>query len=198
MKATYTDSIVQWLKSKWNEFKAPAISAWIAGALAYMFVITNKIVNWDDLQFLFGKGYTLTSGRWGLDIIQHILPNFSMPWLWGVFSIFLLSIAVCVIINIFEIKRKVLQCILAANVLVFPSQIGTMLYMFTCSSYAVAFLMAVLSVRMFVGGGTLASYPGYCDANSFVQHLSGVCGDCCQSFCFVVDSKGSCWRGIFC
>lgn len=155
MRKCTTDmtGLKQCFQTYWGEFKAPVVSAWIAGALAYMFVLTNKIVNWDDMQFLFGKGYTLTSGRWGLDLIEYLLPSYSMPWLWGVFSIFVLSIAVCVMIRIFEIKSKVFQCLLAVNVLAFPSQIGTMLYMFTSSSYAVAFLLATISVRLYIGGG---------------------------------------------
>lgn len=150
---TEQKSIEQRLYLYWKQFKAPVISAWIAGALAYMFVLTNKIPNWDDMQFLFGKGYTLTSGRWGLDIIKYLLPNYSMPWLWGIISIFILSFAVCIMIHIFGIKSKLLQCLLSINVLVFPSQIGTMLYMFTSSSYAIAFLLAVLSVSLFIKGG---------------------------------------------
>lgn len=167
----------QWFQVCWEEFKTPAISAWIAGALAYMFVITNKVTNWDDTTFLFGKGGTLTSGRWGLDLIEYLLPSYSMPWLWGVFSIFVLSVAVCVMIRIFEIKSKVFQCLLAANVLVFPSQIGTMLYMFTSSSYAVAFLLATISVQLYIGGGTQKAAVGDRGIDMLMQYLSSIRGD---------------------
>ena len=147
----YTDQslvelLVGRLSEKWEQYKIVIISSLIAAGLAYIFVFTNKIPNWDDMQFLFGKGYTLTSGRWGLDLLEHILPSYSMPWLWGCVSAGLIAVATCFIVNIFQIKNKIIQGILAALVMVFPSEIGTMLYMFTSSSYAIAFLLAIVAV----------------------------------------------------
>lgn len=129
-----------------KNYKIPIISAGLTAIIAYMFMFTNKIINWDDLQFLFGKGYTVTSGRWGLELLKYILPNYSMPWFYGVMSCVLLIISTCIIIDIFKIENKVMQGILAAVIIAFPSQIGTFFYMFTSTSYAIAFLLAVLTV----------------------------------------------------
>ena len=84
--------------------------------------------------------------------MEHILPNYSMPWFHGLLSVVLITVGICVIIELFQIRGKAFQCLLAAVVISFPSEIGTMLYMFTSSSYAVAFLMAVLSVYLFEHG----------------------------------------------
>ena len=148
-RQSMTEQLVGRLREKWEQYKVVIISSLISAILAYVFICTNKIPNWDDMQFLFGKGYTLTSGRWGLDLLEHILPSYSMPWLWGCVSVGLITVATCFVVNIFQIKNKIFQGMLAALVMVFPSEIGTMLYMFTSSSYAIAFLLAIVAVFLF-------------------------------------------------
>lgn len=136
-------------------YKVPIVSACFTTLITYMFVFTNKIINWDDLQFLFGKGYTITSGRWALELLEYVLPNYSMPWFWGIISSALLIFSICIIIDIFKIDNKILQGILAAIIIAFPSEIGTMFYMFTSTSYAIAFLLAVLAVRLYLKSGVV-------------------------------------------
>ncbi len=136
-----------------QKYRAAIFVSLCTALLTYMFVLTNKIVNWDDAQFLFGKGYTLTSGRWGLDLLSWIFPDYSMPWLWGSVSILILTFSICLILEIFQVRSKLLQCLLAGLIIAFPSQIGTMFYMFTTTSYAVAFALAVSAVYIIRGGG---------------------------------------------
>ena len=42
------------------------LPAMLFSAAAYMFVFTNKLLNLDEIAGLFGKGETLSSGRWAL------------------------------------------------------------------------------------------------------------------------------------
>ena len=148
---SFTERAAEQILIKITEYKAPILTSWIVSFLAYTFMFTNKIPNWDDMQFLFGKGYTLTSGRWGLDLMSFVLPDYSIPWFNGILTIFLLTISVCFLLRLFRINTPILQCATAGIILVFPSEIGTLFYMFTSPSYAVAFLSAVLSVYFFLG-----------------------------------------------
>ncbi len=136
----------RWLTEKIKEDRVPILSAVIVGLLAYMFTLTNKLVNHDEVYNLFLKGATLTSGRWGLGALDSIFPNYSMPWIYGVLSIGLMTAAVCVLIHVFRIRSKLLQALLAGCILAFPSLTATMAYMFTVSSYALSFLLAVTAV----------------------------------------------------
>ena len=128
------------------QYRIPLICAFLFGFLAHGFAFTNKLVNHDEVQCLFSKGATVSSGRWGLGILDTIFPNVSMPWIYGIITISLLAIAVCLLISVLEIRSKLLQGLTAGFVLSFPSLTGTFGYMFTASSYSVAFLLAVLSV----------------------------------------------------
>lgn len=128
-------------------------SALVYGLAAHMFAFTNKLVNADEVESLFGKGATVTSGRWGLEAVKLLFPDLSMPWLYGAVSLILLAVSACLIIRLFEIKSPLMQVLLAGMITAFPSQTGVFCFMFTSSAYALAFLFSVLSVWLFVRGG---------------------------------------------
>ena len=135
--------------------RLPFFSALGFGLAACGFCMLNKIPVGDDLNplGLFGKGATTESGRYGLELLRHAMPDASMPWIYGLLSILLLSAAVCVTVRIFEIKSPVLQILLAGVFVCFPAQAGTMLYMFTAAPYALALLLSVTGVWYFITGG---------------------------------------------
>lgn len=135
-----------WCAAKLKEYRVPAIAGMLFGFLAYMFAFTNKLVNHDEVYSLFDKGATFSSGRWGLAILERIFPAYSMPWIYGILTIALITLSVCIMVSIFSIRSKLLQVLLAGSVMVFPSLIGTFTYMFTSSSYAAAFLLAAMAV----------------------------------------------------
>ncbi len=142
--------LLQWcggfLCAHWEENKLPFLSSILFGLLAYTFAFTNKLLNHDEAFSLFMKGATVDSGRWGLGFLDCVFPNISMPWIYGVITIVLIAVSICLILNMFAIRSKLLQVLLSGCIMVFPSLIGTFTYMFTSSSYAVSFLCAVLAV----------------------------------------------------
>ena len=135
-----------WLYYRIRENAVPLTASLISGFLAYTFFFTNKLLNHDEAYSLFYKGATVESGRWGLGGIDLIFPNISMPWIYGVLTILLIAVAACFIVRLFDIRSKLFQALLAGCVLVFPSLTGTLTYMFTASSFAVSFLLAVVAV----------------------------------------------------
>jgi len=130
--------------------KSSILSGLFFGILAHGFMFTNKLVNADEITSLFYKGATIDSGRWGLELISYVLPNVSVPWLWGILSLVLITFASCVMLDIFEIKHPFFRFLLPAIVVTFPALTGTFCFMFTSSAYAVAFLLAVLAVFVYV------------------------------------------------
>lgn len=131
-----------------------------AGLLAYMYVFTNKLLNLDEIAGLFTKGSTISSGRWALWLSSLVFPDASMPWINGILSLLMLSLAACLIISLFEIRSVAVQMLLSALFVVFPSQIVTFSYMFTAPPYALALLLAVASVYLTFRGGKLAVAVG--------------------------------------
>ena len=131
------------------ENRLPFFSSFAFGLLAYGFCMMNKIPVGDDLEGMFGKGVTTQSGRYGLELLRLVMPDVSMPWIYGLMSILLLSAAVCLTVRIFAIKSPLLQFLLAGVFVSFPAEAGTMLYMFTAAPYALALLLTVTGVWVF-------------------------------------------------
>ena len=126
--------------------KTALVSAALFSLAAYMFVFTNKLLNLDEVAGLFGKGETLSSGRWALWLTSFIFPDYSMPWINGLMCVLMLSVSAALIVSLLEIRTPVFQALFAGLFVTFPSQIITFSYMFTCAPYALAVFMAVLSV----------------------------------------------------
>lgn len=133
--------------------RLPFLAALVFGLAAHMFAFANKLVNADEIESLFGKGATVTSGRWGLEAVKLIFPDYSMPWLYGLVSLILLAVSVCLIVRLFEIKSPLMRVLLAGMIVAFPSQTGTFCFMFTSAPYALAFLFAVLAAYLGCRGG---------------------------------------------
>ena len=138
-----------------KENRLPFISALVFGFAAHAFMLTNKIPFDDDLPFIFDKGASYVSGRYGLDLLRLVMPDQSMPWIYGIISLVLLSVAACFAVRLFEIKSPVLQLLLPAAFITFPSETGTMSYMFTSAPYALALLLTVAAVYRFESGAKL-------------------------------------------
>lgn len=150
-----TDFIFRWLLGNFQKFRWSILGTLAGGLLAYAFAFTNKLPNFDDVAWLFGKGFTLESGRWGLIPLSVIFPDYSMPWLCGITALLILAVGICVIVELFCVRRPMLQMLLSAAIVCFPSWISTYTYMFTACAYAVAFSLVVLSV-WFLERGTWA------------------------------------------
>ncbi len=131
-----------------RQYRTAFLTSLISGFLAYGFAFTNKLINHDEAHSLFMKGGTVTSGRWGLGALDAIFPNYSMPWIYGLITVFLVAAAVCVMVDLFSLRNRLVQGLLGGCVMVFPSLIGLFGYMFTSSSFGLAFFLAVLSVRL--------------------------------------------------
>ena len=149
------DSLWLWVNTFLAENKVPFLAAFITGLVAHGYAFTNKLVNHDEVESLFGKGATITSGRWGLELVKVLFPDWSMPWIYGLVSLVLISLAVCLAVRLLAIRSKPLQAILAMLVLSFPSLTGNFSFMFTSSAYALSFFLAILSVWLFLKGGRL-------------------------------------------
>lgn len=140
------DSLPRWAVSFCRENKIPLLSSLVWGLLAYLFAFTNKLVNHDEVGQLFGKGATVSSGRWGLGALDSIFPNYSMPWIYGILTLLLIGLGICLIVKLFHVENKLLQVLLSGCITVFPSVIGLFGFMFTSSSYALSFFLCILSL----------------------------------------------------
>lgn len=132
-----------------GELRLPAIAAILSGLAAYMFCFVNKLEIMDDIGGMFGQGASLSSGRWGLDLAKYFMPTFSVPWLNGIISLLLITAAICIVIRMFSVRNTLLQILIPALLMTFPTQTCTFGYMFTAPQYALGLLLAVGAAGLF-------------------------------------------------
>ena len=131
---------------KCSQYRYTILSALLTGLLCYLFFFTNKLLNHDELQALFGASDSLSFGRWGIRFVSGLLGRCSMPWFLGVITLTAMTGACCLIVRIFSIRTRLLQMLVPAMIISFPALTGNFSYMFLSGCYGIAFLLSVLSV----------------------------------------------------
>lgn len=136
-----------------RDMRAPFLAALSVGLLTHGYAFANKLLNHDEIESLFGKGATVTSGRWGLEPVKLLFPDWSMPWIYGLVSLVLIAAAACLMLDALQIRDKALRLVLPALIVSFPSLTGNFCFMFTAAPYAWSFFLTALAVRLFQEGG---------------------------------------------
>ena len=136
----------------WRENRLPFLSSILAGFAAHGYAFGNKLLNHDEIESLFGKGATVTSGRWGLELVKVLFPDWSMPWVYGLISLALIALAACLMLKMLDLRAPALRILLPALIVSFPSLTGNFCFMFTSSAYAWSFFLVCLAVYLFRDG----------------------------------------------
>ena len=139
--------------SLWEKNRAPFLAGLAVGFCAHGYAFANKLLNHDEIESLFGKGATVTSGRWGLELVKLFFPDWSMPWIYGIISLVLIAAAACLMLETLGVRSRVLRILLPAVIVSFPSLTGNFCFMFTAAPYAWSFFLTALAVYLICRGG---------------------------------------------
>lgn len=131
-----------------DEWKIGFIATWIVGMLAHAYRFFNFLPTWDSMYNFKGTGETFYSGRCFLGFFSGLSTEYDMPWVNGALSLFYISIAVVLLIDMLEIKSRMACILLAGLVVSFPTVTSTFAYMFTADGYMMAFLLSVLGIYL--------------------------------------------------
>ena len=120
------------------------------GILAHFYVLANILQNHDSIAMApKGYGTGITSGRWFLTVlgqwIEKLGGNYNLPYFNGIIAIVLLTVAACLIADIFQLPNKY-GFLFGAVFISFPTVTGTLFFTYTTIYYALAILMAIMAV----------------------------------------------------
>ena len=132
---------------------AAFISSFVAGMITHLYMITNKIPNWDDISCYNFPGQTDGVGRWFLTYINRLSTVFSNPAIHGIFAILFFSVAVAIIVASLKIRTVTGAVLIGTIMITFPSVTSMMMFMFTVNCYAFAAAMAALSAFIVIRYG---------------------------------------------
>ncbi|SFN78155.1 Glucosyl transferase GtrII [Pseudobutyrivibrio sp. UC1225] len=127
-------------------------SAIIFGLLAHGFVLTNRLSVHDNSHCLFDLGASYEVNRWGLGILYKLMvlstKTFSLPLFNGFMSIVFIGIAAMLLMDIFEVKSKLVAVIIGGLMVVFPMVTSVFSFMFTSWPYFLGLIFAFQAARV--------------------------------------------------
>jgi hypothetical protein len=140
--------IINYLKHVKKEWKWAFISTCIMGFLIHIYKFTNTLPNHDSLYNYYSDQNAIASGRWFLSIVCGITSYFDLPWIIGIFSVFLLALTTVIIVDLYKVENPFVIGLISGIIVSFPSITETFFFEFTADGYYVAMLLATLAVRL--------------------------------------------------
>lgn len=114
--------------------------------LTHLYILTNKLINHDDVDGLLSDcSFGLSSGRWLLKPLTELGGNFSSNWMDGLFASLFLALGVTLLIYVFGIRRYLPAFLVGGCMVAFPTVAATYTYMFCSSQYLFAMAMSALA-----------------------------------------------------
>lgn len=131
-----------------DHWKFAFISSFVMGLLVHFSMLSHNLLNHDGAGAFYWPHSFVDHGRWLLKSVCSISTYFTMPWVTGILSIFYLSIAVTIIVEIFSIKNKISILLIAGFLMTFPALASVFSYLYVADGYMLGVLCACLAVLL--------------------------------------------------
>lgn len=122
------------------------ITGLIVGWITHFYMLTHKLVNWDDANNMSAYGSGDYLGRWFLKYIHPIGGVHSIPAVHGFLFILLIALSACLILEIVGIKSVTGAVLVPVVLVTFPSVASTMTFMFMAHTSGIGIFMVCLAV----------------------------------------------------
>ena len=125
--------------------KASFISCFVVGVVTHLYILTNKITNWDDINCFYYSGQADEAGRWFLPHAFEASSKYNNPMTHGMLAVFLFAVAAALICEALKIKTVTGAVLIGAVMITFPSMASMMTFTFTVHCYGVSIVLASLA-----------------------------------------------------
>lgn len=136
----------------WFDFKKKLafIVSFVIGFITHISMITDYIMSqdglWNSIQYFRPGDWEITLGRWGINLTQRLNNFIAIPNLSTISCILIMSVVAVLIVDLFELKNKTSIIITSSILVVAPSFLVTVLYIYTSLSYCMCMLFSVLAI----------------------------------------------------
>ena len=140
------------MKNFYEKHKWDFLIAVISIFLVHFTKMTHYLPNWDNMYAVSMHPEGMTAlGRWLSGVATAIFTSsYDLQWVSGIVSTLFLASTMCLLIDLFDIKNKILSVIATVVLVTFPSITGAFMYIQWTASYMCALFMAVLAVYLVV------------------------------------------------
>lgn len=119
-----------------------------AGWITHFYMLTHKLVNWDDANNMSAYGSGDYLGRWFLKYIHPLGGIHSIPAVHGILFILLIAVSACLILEITGIQSTTGAVLVPVVLMTFPSMASTMTFMFMAHTSGMGIFMVSLAVYL--------------------------------------------------
>ncbi len=127
--------------------KAAAISAFVCGLVAHMYMFTNKLPNHDDMRYSFSYSNLVddvmnSNSRWGQPFLSRISGIWSTPWLIGVLSLLFIALSAVLVVKLLKVKSATCAALIGCVMVTFPVTTAIFGYMMTADTYFLSLFLS--------------------------------------------------------
>jgi len=142
--------MVQKLFEKWFKDKiCLTVITFFLGMLVYYQFYTGILSNPDGVQHwdnIDSGSWVLAYGRWARQCVDYIKPVIHISPITSFFVIFFFSLAGVLLADLFKLTNKFYSVLISCCIVCFPMVAEIITYHFCSYAYALAFLLAILSI----------------------------------------------------
>ena len=122
------------------------------GIMAHGFAFFNRLSVHDNSHCLFDLGATYEVNRWGLGILYRLMvfttKTYSLPFFNGFMSVVFIGISAMILMDIFEVKSKLIAVIIGGLMVVYPMVTSVFSFMFTSWPYFMGLVFGFQAARV--------------------------------------------------
>ena len=122
------------------------IVALVVGLITHITMITETIMSqdglWNSMEYFRPGDWELTIGRWGIAIVERIVQFIAIPTINTVLCIIMVAITAVLIIDLLDFKSKVSSIFTALALVLTPTLVVTLLYIYTAFAYCFNLLIS--------------------------------------------------------
>ena len=124
--------------------------ALIFGLITHITMITETIMSqdglWNSMDYHRAGDWETTLGRWGIEILGRATQFIAIPSINTVFCIVIMAITAVFIVDILDLKSKVSIIFTSLAIVLTPTLVATLLYIYTAFAYCANFLISTLVI----------------------------------------------------
>lgn len=124
--------------------------ALIVGLIAHITMITETIMSqdglWNSIEYFRPGVWETSLGRWGIEILERVTQFIAIPSINTVLCIVMMAITSVFIVDILDLKSKVSVIFTSLALVLTPTLVATLLYIYTAFAYCANFLISTLVI----------------------------------------------------
>lgn len=126
------------------------IVALVVGLITHITMITETIMSqdglWNSMEYFRPGEWEISIGRWGIVIVERLIQFIAIPTINTVLCILMVAITAVLIIDLLDLKSKVSSIFTALALVLTPTLVVTLLYIYTAFAYCFNLLISSLVI----------------------------------------------------